>query len=223
MIPSERRECDGVTHLPRPELLDRPSWLLQRIFFSPDGSLILGGGSSVFWSGQEEYRTEWYLWDARRGRLLRRIQSGDHTDMTGFSVDGKTVRGFIYTDGAKGLNALWSTRTGKLLLKAKKKSSWDNLISPDDRAVLRFTDKSAAIYDLRNGTLQHTLYELDKNELAEKRSPMNARWSFSPDGKTLMERFALVDWKHPNVNLWDVATGKLKKSWLQPSPTSDHS
>lgn len=176
------------------------------VFFSPDSTLILGGGTVTYWNSGEEYRTEWYLWDARSGRLLRGIQSGDYTDLRGFSVDGKTLRGFIYTDGAKGLNAIWSTRTGKLVLKAKKKSELGDLSSPDGSVFLRFTGKSASLYSGRNGQLLRTLdYKSD--------FPPNPQWSFSPDGKTLMERFALETWEHSSVNLWDVTTGKLKKSW----------
>lgn len=84
----------------------------EKLVFSPDSNLLLGGRRGV----------SWLLWDVGTGKLLRKLADTgagkeDVADDLYFSEDNNRIVGTLYEWGAteKGPMGIWETRTGELL------------------------------------------------------------------------------------------------------------
>lgn len=147
------------------------------------------------------------LWDAATGELKWGQTVDSFGGLLSFSTDGKKVatRGEVFEP-----LMLWQSQNGELINKMKMQgSSWIGAIafSPDGETLayaLRPSEAYSKISTLRlcevkTLELKRTLnYDADVTSIA-----------FSPDGRTL----ATTGWKskYPELNLWDVETGKLKQ------------
>jgi serine/threonine protein kinase len=152
------------------------------------------------------HRDKFYSWDAVTGEL-KWSQTVNSFGVLSFSPDGEKLAtgGEVFEP-----LMLWQSQNGELINKMKMQgSSWVGAIafSPDDETLaysLRPSEASSKIStlrlcDVKTLELKRTFnYDADVTSIA-----------FSPDGRTL----ATTGWtsKHPELNLWDVETGKLKQ------------
>ena len=185
---------------------------IRSVAFSSDGSTL--ASSSTDGSVQ--------LWDAVTGKR-KKILSG-HTGVVEtlvFSPDGRPVGGV--SEWNKIAVWVWDVDTGK---HKDTFSSRTSVLSPvafsPDGSILASSDQdSVQLWDVATGELLKQLqgYVFPTNMLpAANILPVANILSFSPDGKTL----ASGDWDR-TIRLWDVSTGKQKKTlaghkhWLDSS------
>ncbi len=167
--------------------------------YGPDGNLLAIA-----------YYTEVYLWDARDGKLMVRLED-DETGPNGkpsnqspefriydlaFTSDGKT----LITGTARSVK-FWDVASGKLKFKiaaGHKPVMNDLAISPDESLLATAAkDKSIKLWDMKTGNLVRTLVK--PKETAQE-------ISFSPDGKKLLYRGAFDSQR---AIIYDVETGKI--------------
>ena len=130
------------------------------------------------------------LWDVKTGNLRRTRERTSLSVPVVFSPDGK-----ILATGSGGAIHLWDVNTGDLLPTPILGAAGDInslVFSPDGQKLVC----AGSVWDVHTGSL---LYEIKGGSVA-----------FSPDGNTL----ATSGWF--GVSLWDVATGELRRTLIEP-------
>jgi WD40 repeat protein len=155
------------------------------------------------------------LWDAKTGKLLRRITGHDDAVFAlALSSDSKKLA----TGGADKTVRLWDVASGKELWRSDAHKGWvcSVAFSPDDRLLASGgTDGKVRLWDVVSGKQLAVLTDTDtpqpgkEGELAwqsERHKPAVCSLAFSPDGATLAS-----GGKNRFVHLWDVKAGKKIK------------
>nr|AAX07501.1 WD-repeat protein [Gemmata sp. Wa1-1] len=171
---------------------------IQALAWSPDGQLIASG--SGHWSSGLE--SEFKIWDARTGQLLRTITQEIGTVLAlAFSPDGTVLASGSHDRVVR----LWNPRTGQLVKELPGHSNRVSRVvfSPDGKRLASAAlDNTARIWDLETGKTLHVLRGHKDNVFCLE---------FSPDGKMLVTG----DRKHV-ARVWDPATGKLLRTETGP-------
>lgn len=173
--------------------------------FSPNGQIIAGGASQgEYDSGTGEVK----LWDRHTGKLKRTLRPhGEVVVCLAFSPDGKTL-----ASGAQGDTSikLWDVNTGKVkrTLKGHQFKVTSVAFSPDGQTLASGSeDKTVKLWDARTGQLKRTLGRHTDRVQAV---------AFAPDGQTLASGGSCwtghFQTYSGEVKLWDVQTGRLKRS-----------
>lgn len=202
-------------------LWDVRSWKLRRslaankklpymwsVAFSPGGKTVAGGGNM----GETGESDDAYLWDARTGKLKRKLQDSNGPSEVVFSPDGKTLVGAFssgYYNDASDTVRWWDTRTGKL--RYKHPQPWVTCIamSPNGTELATGSGKGdhgpksklppgeIRLWDVQTGKLRRTfVHDCAVTSIC-----------YSPNGK----RRASGD-ERGVVRLCDARTGKLNKA-----------
>jgi WD40 repeat protein/tRNA A-37 threonylcarbamoyl transferase component Bud32 len=198
---------DARTARPLGKLLHHPG-AVEAVAFSPDGAyLATAVGESLF---QKEQANCALLWEATTQRLVAMLRHEGLVLAVAFSPDGQTVA----TAGKDKTARLWQTRTGKPVGEPLRHDGKVNAVafSPDGKRVATAGDDKAVRFwnpgtgKAKGAVLQH--------------SAAVAALRFSPDGKRLVtmtaprppttvgELFAATEQPAPEVQLWDLASGK---------------
>ena len=173
------------------DLLTDNSDYVESVAFSPDSKTVVISTSNKF-----------IVWDVPSGeiKLVRSLTIGSVYAAV-FSPDGKTIA----TGGSKqeeGLQ-LWDAGTGKLTktFLGLKGGVETVAFSPDGKTIAAAGDEYGTIklWDVDTGNIKSTL---------KVASDSNIEYIvFSPDGRTIASS---EGWTEPAVQLWDVASGKLR-------------
>jgi WD40 repeat protein len=171
--------------------------------FSPDGKVLVGAISGAI-----------YKWDAATGRPL--IPGGGDSSVGQVEVtsDGKRV----VTRGVDGDAHVWDAKTGEHLKRLTV--AWQRGIglSPDGRyLVWPVEDEKVKYKDAAHPNMIHTghrirMYDLDAEKVVERFEAFEGDahdLTFTADGAVLVT----VDYDDGAVRFWDVATGKVKRSF----------
>ena len=161
------------------------------IALSPDGSTIVGGGTS-----------DLRLWDATTGKLKQRFTGHTHwVDSAAFSPDGNTIASGSRDNTLR----LWDANTGKLKLPPIEHTNWVGSVafSPDGNTI------ASSKINYNNVPIDGTVYLWDANTGKLKRKLTgHASWIsslvFSPDGSTL----ASASRMDGTTLLWEIAPVK---------------
>jgi RNA polymerase sigma factor (sigma-70 family) len=163
-----------------------PPGPMNRLKFSPNGSILAGGSRSLRGSGPSAPAAI-YLWDVARGEELRHFRANQGAiSSLDFSADGKT----LVTTGGDFFVRIWDVTTGKERLPEKGHHSSVHAlaISPADGTVFTSGDGTVRQWDPLTG-----------RELGIAALPVVAM-AFAPDGKTL-----LLSGGYPGLRIWSVA------------------
>ncbi len=176
------------------------------VSFSPDGQTLV--------SGSEDQTIQ--LWDVATGTHKQTLT--EHlAAVTGvaFSPDGSMLVS-VSTDNTI---YLWDTTTGKRIKTLANQGVITNQLedqeiiervffSPDGSTFATVkTDKTIRLWDTTTGTLKQTFIDQDTDDKQAGYEKGVENVLFSPDGNSI---FSLI--KSEKIRLWDVATGKRKRS-----------
>lgn len=165
-----------------------------RAIFSPDGREILAG--SMGWVLR--------LWDVATGKLVRDFEVSANVDSIAFSPDGSRVVAGMGGDTL----ALYDVATGRMRLTfgGELTPVVAVALSPDGSKILSSgNDNTLKFWDAAAGRLLNTFKVSDDTSAV----------AFSADGRTVLtgNTGANDPPKPDKVELWDVATGKLLRSY----------
>ena len=170
--------------------------------FSPDRMTLASTG-----------RGHVQLWDIASGRSLLSIGAGNYVMALAFSPDGKQLAvGSVAAFGSPDSVEIWELEFGRGIrrLRGVSRSVFRPIFSPDGRLVAGLSDNwHLGIWDRPNHRLLHVLgvtrgYHIDNVGLA-----------FSPDGRLVAFSAGR------EASLWDVATGKVVRTWSLPAGLVD--
>ena len=197
-----------------------PGYLEQvnSVALSADGSLLATGSSDHrFARGQVRAGAKHAgpgavrLWDARTGRMLRRLGGPAHQVMAvALSPDGRRVAAGGGTEGGKGDVHVWDVATGQPLWSAKDhgKETLAVAFAPDGSSVATAAaDGVVRVSDAASGSTLHTLTGHRGGATAV---------AFSPDGHTLFCGEA-----DGGTRVWDVGAARLLRTCDAPRPTAE--
>jgi WD40 repeat protein len=136
---------------------DRVKWfsgharLVFSIAYSPDGNLVVSGGGDGVGKGGELY-----LWDAATGRLKWSLKGENDVQVVvvAFSPDGQSFAAAAVT----GVTRIFDTATGRVLQTLDGGGGLRGLAySPDGKTLAMSIGKEIKLWDLKSGTVTHTL------------------------------------------------------------------
>jgi WD40 repeat protein/serine/threonine protein kinase/Tfp pilus assembly protein PilF len=176
--------------------------LVGRSWFSRDGRWVVigtAGPSGNFW-----------LWDARTGRVVQTVHEDGWAASAAVSPDGSQ----LLTGTTNGVARIWQATTGVPVGEPLRHGGWVSHVefSPDGRlAATASQDKTACVWDAATG-----------QRIAEMKHEHGVRWAaFSPDGQRLVSAtgdfsgWDLDLWEPKSdprrpgeAQVWDVATGR---------------
>ena len=170
------------------DLSDIPS--IDRLSFSPDGSMIAAGGAGGI-----------TLWDVETGEQIDILGEDDGSELIQFLPDGERLAFFL--DGS--LMALDLKTGGRVHVASITSPSFKKILSSDgDKIALGFAFGAVQIWNLNDGSLHAAFGGNDTG-------PIYAA-AFSRDGKTLA-----LGCEDGSVRLWDVPTLRfMRKLWQIP-------
>lgn len=194
------------------------------VCYSPDGKLI----AACIWMygpkaphkisdlllGPQDYPVvgEISVWDARSGKLMRRLDRTGQPRSVSFAPDNRTL---VFCEDTA---LLWDTQTGKLLRHLTEATPQEYAgvdkakFAPDGQTIAgcaSFSDVAVRLWNARTGQLRHVLpvpeVKRQDNPKVSKIYGIQAI-AFSCDGKILAGG---EDQDDAAVRLWDATTGKL--------------
>ena len=175
---------------------------IRDIALSPDGSTIVGGGTSDI-----------RLWNAKTGKFKQRFTGHTHwVDSVAFSPDGNTIASGSRDNTLR----LWDANTGKLKLPPIEHTNWVDSVafSPDGNTI------ASSGFNHNNVPVDGTVYLWDANTGKLKRKLTgHAGWVrdliLSPDGSTLASK----SFQDGTTLLWEIAPVKqvLVAAFQRPS------
>jgi WD40 repeat protein len=191
---------------------------VNSVALSEDGSLLVTG-SSDWRFVRERLRAgakqagpcAVRLWDARNGRMLRRL--GDPAEQVmavAVSADGRRVAAGCGVEGGRGAVHAWDAATGAPVwsMTDHAKEVLAAAFSPDGAMLATAgADGLVMVRDAQTGSARQTL--------ADHRGGATAV-VFSPDGNTLSCGEA-----HGGTRVWDVRTGRLLRTCDAPRPQAE--
>jgi WD40 repeat protein len=191
---------------------------VNSVALSADGSLLATGSSDHRFARERVPAGAKHagpgavrLWDARTGRMLRRL--GDPADQVmavALSPDGGCLAAGGGTGEGKGSVHVWEVATGAPLWSANDhaKATLAVAFAPDGSAVAAAAaDGVVRVYPAASGTAVHTL---------EGHRGGATAVAFAPDGNTLFCGEA-----HGGTRVWDVRTGRLLRTCDAPRPRAE--
>jgi WD40 repeat protein len=173
--------------------------------FSPDGATLVGAVSGAI-----------YRWDAATGKSLIPEGGDSAVDQIAVTADGKRV----VRRGASGDAHIWDAKTGEHLKRVSVRGQHNLALSPDGRFLvwpemdpavnfpstdLRGVTRTGSrlrIMDVAAGTIDDRFGGFEGNAQDVY---------FTPDGKSLVTADRHV--REAAVRVWDVATGKVVRSF----------
>jgi len=161
---------------------------VSSVAFSPDGSTIASGCPSD---------TMVRLWDAAKGRQLRKLDENGGVCSVAFSPDGRTIAS---GDGVWGTVRLWDAATGRQLRKLQYMNGRVSSVafSPDGRTIASGGHGIGWTMRLWDAATNWQWRQLDGH------SDEVSSVAFSPDGRTIASGGS----SDGTVRLWEVATGR---------------
>ncbi len=173
------------------------------LHFAPDGASLVGAVSGTI-----------YRWDAKTGKVLTPESADGVIGQIEVTADGKQ----IVTRGQDGDAHVWDAHTGEHLRRVNVSWQRGMALSPDGKFLVWpvedekmkyknpgqpnsiYTGNRLKMFDLTTGKLVERFggFEGDAHDL-----------SFTADGKTLIT----VDHGNASVRFWEVATGKVGRSF----------
>jgi WD40 repeat protein len=167
---------------------------VSAVAFSPDGKLILTGGSN----GVAR------LWDAVNGEKLRDFIG--HTDVINFGAAFSPDGEHIVTGSWDGTVRVWNTQTGEEIDQFTGDTNPVNgvVYSSDGRYILTAGEDGVKLLDAKSG-----------EEIREFGDLLGVyRAIFSPDGKYVLTSASIMD---GTARLWDTSTGQLIQEYKRPA------
>ena len=161
---------------------------VSSVAFSPDGSTIASGCPSD---------TMVRLWDAAKGRQLRKLDENGGVCSVAFSPDGRTIAS---GDGVWGTVRLWDAATGRQLRKLQYMNGRVSSVafSPDGRTIASGGHGIGWTMRLWDAATNWQWRQLDGH------SDEVSSVAFSPDGRTIASGGS----SDGTVRLWEGATGR---------------
>jgi WD40 repeat protein len=182
--------------------------------FEQVNSVAISGDASILVTGSSDWRVARgrlqagskplgpgavRLWDARTGRMLRRL--GDPAEQVmavAISSDGKRVAAGCAIDGGKGAAHVWDAGTGAPIWSTNdhERDVLAVAFAPDGSALATASaDGTVKVRDARTGDVRRTLGDHEGGATAV---------TFSPDGKRIY-----VGQAYGGARIWEVGTGRL--------------
>ncbi len=171
------------------------------IAFTPDGENLVSGGID---------RTI-CLWDVNNGSYLTTfVEHTDEVVSVAFSPDGNTLA----TGSMDGTIVLWDTQNFQTISRITGHNNWINefAFTPDGKTIVSgCNDRTVRLWDTETGT--------NLNTFIGHNSPV-VSIAISPDGQTIASGGdlgpSINGWYSDDfaIKLWDVASGKNKKTLI---------
>jgi WD40 repeat protein len=175
---------------------------IAKFAFSPEGAVVFSHDSL----------RKLTQWSVATGKSLRTIDLGDNdvypSTLMDVSADG--ARAVTLSEYAKRI-VLWDVVATNIIRTFDVDASVQAIaISPDGaRIAAASQERKVRVWDAANGDLVHT-FEVSPAKEPLRYHPVTAL-AFSPDGAVLAACQGQDDHKH--VKLWDVASGKLVRTF----------
>jgi WD40 repeat protein len=169
------------------------SQLVERVAFSPDGTLLASGGAAA----------PIILWDAIHGRALHKpLPDSDKSSRLAFSPDGR----LLVSGSFDGVIRIWDPATGRRLhlLQRPRNLTIIGIAFFREGHALMSADREGTVqvWDPIGGQLLHTV--------SGPRGPL-ASVAFSADGRMLAST-SDSRFEPGKITLWDIDTGRLVRS-----------
>lgn len=187
---------------------------ITSIAYSPNGRWI----ATAAWDGTAR------LWDAKTGKEIRRLDvpaprdyRPAHLSQILFSLDNQWIVAAQQAMPKEAGVMVWNRRSGEKVHEFREAGTGSVAISPDGKRIACGGYGIIRLYELAGGEAIREMHSQNINARIEA-------LTFSPDGQTLYSTGPIpkpqqgtvmrTRLEYPVVRLWDVATGKERRSVL---------